>query len=120
MKYSTLKRLEKLNYVYLAALLIAIIFGWTDILSCVMFTIGILIFLALSNIYIDLLADYDWAFEELLGVHEAEMAYKEMSVDELDKYMSLALKKVKENQLQLEKKTKESLEKKIKEFEKSE
>lgn len=120
MKYSTIKRLEKLNYVYLAALLIATIFGWTNILSCVMFTIGILIFLALSNIYIDLLADYDWAFEELLGVHEAEMAYKEMSVDELDKYMSLALKKEKENKLQLEKRTKESLEKKIKEFEKSE
>lgn len=38
MKYSTIKRLEKLNYVYLAALLIAIIFGWTDILSCVVFT----------------------------------------------------------------------------------
>lgn len=27
MKYSTIKRLEKLNYVYLAALLIATIFG---------------------------------------------------------------------------------------------
>lgn len=55
-----------------------------------------------------------------MELHEAEMAYKEMSVDELDKYMSLALKKEKENQLQLEKRTKESLEKKIKEFEKSE
>ena len=120
MKYSTLKRLEKLNYVYFLALVIAAIFGWTDILSYVMFTIGILIFLALSNIYIDLLADYEWAFEELLGVHEAEMAYKEMSTDELDKYMTLALKKEKENKLQLEKRTKESLEKKIKEFEKSE
>lgn len=120
MKYSTLKRLEKLNYVYFLALVIAAILGWQNVLNFFMISIGVIVFVALSLIYAKLFWDFEWAFEELLGVHEAEMAYKEMSTDEIDKYMNLALKKEKENKLQHEKRTKESLEKKIKEFEKSE
>lgn len=120
MKYSTLKRLEKLNYIYFLALVVAAILVEKDVLNFFMISIGVIIFVALLLIYAKLFWDYDWAFEELLGVHEAEMAYKEMSTDELDKYMGLALKKEKENKLQLEKRTKESLKMKIKEFEKSE
>lgn len=120
MKYSTLKRLEKLNYVYFLALMVAAILVEKDVLNFFMISIGVIVFVALLLIYAKLFWDFEWAFEELLGVHEAEMAYKEMSTDEIDKYMNLALKKEKENKLQHEKRTKESLEKKIKEFEKSE
>lgn len=118
MKYSTLKRLEKLNYVYFLALIVAAILTWKDVLSFFMITIGVIIFVALLLIYKELFFEYEWAFEELLGVHEARMAYKEMSSDAIDKYMELALEKEKEKKLQYEIKTKERLRMKIVQFEK--